>query len=464
MFDVVVIGSGPGGYVAAIKGAQLGGKVALVEGHKIGGCCLNVGCIPTKALVHAATTYLNAKESSKFGVDVGEVKLNLAGAMAHKSKTVSQLVGGVEMLLKGNGVTVYRGWANVPAPGKVEVTYEDGSKETLETKNIILATGSSQQLPPVPKESLVHAISSDDALELDHVPERMLVIGGGVLGVEFACIWNAFGSKIDMVKRSPLILPPVDEEISRRLMPMLRRKGINVHSGIYIKDLREEGGEKVLVADTKDGGPKEFRADTILIAMGRVPYFGGIDLTALGIEHDRRGIKTDDTMQTNVKGIYAIGDVVGKTFLAPVASVEGIVAIENIFGHESHMDYRVIPACVFSIPECASVGLKESEAKEQGYNVKVSKFPFSANGRALSIGETEGLVKVIGDADTGKILGVHILGPHADDLIHEAALAMQAGMTAKEVANMIHAHPTLPEAMFEAMHGVSAKPIHLLAR
>lgn len=464
MFDVVVIGSGPGGYVAAIKGAQMGGKVALVEGHKIGGCCLNVGCIPTKALVHAATTYLNAKESSKYGVDVGEVKLNLAGAMAHKAKTVSQLVGGVEMLLKGNGVSVYRGWANVPAPGKVEVTHEDGSKEVLETKNIIIATGSSQQLPPVSKESLAHAISSDDALELDHVPERMLVIGGGVLGVEFACIWNAFGSKIDMVKRSPLILPPVDEEISRRLMPILKRKGVSVHSGIYIKEMREEGGEKVLIADTKDGGAKEFRADVILIAMGRVPFFGGIDLAALGIEHDKNGIKTDDRMQTSVPGIYAIGDVVGKTFLAPVASVEGIVAIENIFGHEAQMDYRVVPACVFSIPECASVGLKESEAREKGYNVKVSKFPFSANGRALAIGETEGLVKVVGDADSGKILGVHILGPHADDLIHEAALAMHANLTAKEVAAMIHAHPTLPEVMLEAMHGVSDKPIHLLTR
>jgi dihydrolipoamide dehydrogenase len=464
VFDVVVIGSGPGGYVAAIRGAQLGGKIALVEGHKLGGCCLNVGCIPTKALVHAATTYLNAKEAHKFGVEVGEVKLDLPGVMAHKSRTVSRLVSGVEMLLKGNGVTVYRGWANVPAPGKVEVTYEDGSRETLETRNIILATGSSQQLPPVPKESLAHAISSDDALELDHVPERMLVIGGGVLGVEFACIWNAFGSKVDMVKRSPLILPPVDEEISRRLMPILKRKGINVHSGIYIKEMREEGGEKVLIADTKEGGQKEFRADVILIAMGRVPHFGGIDLDALGVEYDKYGIKTDDTMQTTVKGIYAIGDVVGKTFLAPVASVEGIVAMENIFGRESHMDYRVVPACVFSIPECASVGLKESEAKEKGYNVKVSKFPFSANGRALSIGETDGLVKVIGDADTGRILGVHILGPHADDLIHEAALAMQANMTAKEVASMIHAHPTLPEAMLEAMLGVSEKPIHLLSR
>jgi len=464
MFDVVVVGGGPGGYVAAIKGAQMGGKVALVEGHKIGGTCLNVGCIPTKALVHSANTYISAREAHRFGVKTGDVELDLSGVMAHKEKTVAQLVGGVEMLLKGNGVQVYRGWANVPAPGKVEVTYPDGSKETLETKNIILATGSSQQLPPVSKESLAHTISSDDALELDHVPERMLVIGGGVLGVEFACIWNAFGSTVEMVKRSPLILPPVDEEISRRLMPILKRKGITVHSGIYVKEIREEGGEKVLVADTKEGEKKEFRADVVLVAMGRVPNFGGIDLTALGVEHDKNGIKTDERMATSVPGIYAIGDVVGRTFLAPVASAEGIVAVENIFGHKAAMDYSVIPAAVFSIPECASVGLKELEAKEKGYNVKVSKFPFSANGRAQAIGETEGLVKVVGDADTGKILGVHILGPHADDLIHEGALAMKAGLTARQVAEMVHVHPALPEAVLEAMHGVQDKPIHMLVR
>ena len=464
MFDLIVIGGGPGGYVAAIKGAQMGGKVALVEGHKIGGTCLNVGCIPTKALVHSANTYIAAREAHRFGVNTGTVELDLAGVMAHKEKTVAQLVGGVEMLLKGNGVQVYRGWAKVPAPGKVEITYPDGSKETLETKNIILATGSSQQLPPVSKESLAHTISSDDALELDHVPERMLVIGGGVLGVEFACIWNAFGSTVEMVKRSPLILPPVDEEISRRLMPILKRKGITVHSGIYVKEIREEGGEKVLVADTKEGERREFRADVVLVAMGRVPNFGGIDLAALGVEHDKNGIKTDERMATNVPGIYAIGDVVGRTFLAPVASTEGIVAVENIFGHKAAMDYSAIPAAVFSIPECASVGLKELAAKEKGYNVKVSKFPFSANGRAQAIGETEGLVKVVGDADTGKILGVHILGPHADDLIHEGALAMKAGLTARQVAEMVHVHPSLPEAVLEAMHGVQDKPIHMLVR
>lgn len=462
MFDVVVIGSGPGGYVAAIKGAQLGGKIAVVEGGRLGGTCLNVGCIPTKALVHSATTYLLAKRAKNFGVEISDVKLNLQAVMSHKEKTVNQLVKGVQRLLKGNGVTLYRGWAKVPSPGKVEVTMEDGSKELLETKHIILATGSSQKLPPISKESISHTISSDDALSLDHVPERLLIIGGGVLGVEFACIWNAFGAKVEMIKRSPLILPPVDEEISRRLMVILRRKGITVNPGTYVKEIKEDGNEKVLIADTKDGGRKEFRADVILVAMGRVPNFGGIDLDALGISYDKHGIKTDDRMATNVPGIWAIGDVVGRTYLAPVASAEGIVAMENIFGREARMDYSVIPSCVFSIPECASVGLKEKEAREKGIPVKVSKFPFSANGRAQAIGETEGLVKVVTDSSSGKIVGMHILGPHADDLIHEGALAMKAGLTAKEVAEMVHAHPTLPETVLEACHGAADRPIHLL--
>lgn len=464
MYDVVVIGSGPGGYVAAIKAAQLGGKTAIVEGHKLGGTCLNVGCIPTKALVHAANTYLLAKHAADFGVETGDVKFNLAGAMAHKERTIKTLVDGVEKLLKGNGVDVYRGWAKVSAPGKVEVKMEDGSTEILETRNIILATGSSQQLPPVSKESIAHTISSDDALSLERVPERMLVIGGGVLGVEFACIYNAFGTRVDMVKRSPLILPPIDEEISRRLMPILKRKGINVHSGIYIKEIREEAGEKVLVADTKEGKTVEFRADLVLLAMGRVPNFGGIDLDALGVNYDKNGIKTDSRMATNVPGIWAIGDVVGRTYLAPVASTEGIVAVENIFGHHREMDYSVVPACVFSIPECASVGKTEQALKAEGVPYKVSKFPFSANGRAQAMGETEGLVKVIADPDSGKILGVHILGPHADDLIHEGATAIMAGLTAHQMAGMIHAHPTLPEALMEAFHGAADKPIHLVTR
>ncbi len=464
MFDVVVVGGGPGGYVAAIKGAQLGGKIALVEGESLGGTCLNAGCIPTKALVHSASILNSVKEAGRFGVVAREVGVDLAGVMAHKDKTVSGLVAGVEGLLKRNGVAVYKGWATVPAPGRVEVAAAGGSTEVLETKNIILATGSVPKLIPLPGDSLSHTISSDQALSLKSVPERLVVVGGGVIGVEFACIWNALGSKVDIVEILPKILPAVDEEISRRLTMLFRRKGITVNLETGVREIREENGEKIVTATTKDGKTKEFRADAVLLAVGRAPNFGKIDLASLGVEHDRQGIKVKDNMETNVPGVYAVGDVVGKTLLAHGASAEGIVAMGNILGLPQIMDYSVVPSCVFSIPECASVGLTQAQAREQGFQVVVSKFPFSANGRALSMGETEGFVKVVGDVATGKVLGMHILGAHADDLIHEGALAIKAGLTGTQAAGMIHAHPTLAEAVHEAFLGVQGKPLHLITR
>ena len=295
MFDVVVIGSGAGGYVAAIKGAQLGGKIAIVEGGKLGGTCLNVGCIPTKALVHSANTYQMTGKAGDYGIDVDNPRLNFEGVMNHKDETIQKLVNGVERLLKGNRVTIYKGYAKVPEVGTVEVAMEDGSKEVLNTENIILATGSTPKVPPISQESISNTISSDEALSLQEVPDRLLVIGGGVLGVEFACIWNAFGSKVEIVELMPSILPPIDEEISRRLTSMFRRKGINVNLGIYVKEIKEESGEKVVVAETKDGGTKEFRADVVLIAVGRAPSFGEIDLDKLGVNYDRKGIVVDDT-------------------------------------------------------------------------------------------------------------------------------------------------------------------------
>jgi len=462
MYDVVVIGSGPGGYVAAIRGAQLGGKVAVVEGNKLGGCCLNRGCIPTKALVRSAEVYLTVTRGAEFGTNAREVSFDLKIAMARKTRVVEQLVSGVERLFSSNKVELVKGWASVPGPGRVVVKRDDGAALELETENIILATGASQQKPPVSRESLALTISSDDALELDHVPKTMLVIGGGVLGVEFACIYNAWGTKVDIIKRSPVILPPIDEEIARRLMVVLRRKGITVNSGMYIKEIVEtDDGERLVRCDTRDGGKVEYKAEVVLVAMGMVPDFGGMELDKLGVEYDGKGIKTDPRMRTSVPGIYAIGDVVGKYYLAPVASAEGIVAMENIFGHGAEMDYTVVPGCVFSIPEAASVGLKEAEAREAGIPVKVSKFPFSANGRAVAMGETEGVVKIVADERDGRLLGMHIMGPHADDLIHEGAVALKMKATARDLADMIHAHPTLPEAIMEASHGIGGQPIHL---
>lgn len=462
MYDVVVIGSGPGGYVAAIKGAQLGGTIAVVEGDKLGGCCLNRGCIPTKALVRSAEVYLTAQKAHEFGTEVKDVRFDIKVAMARKAKVVDQLVGGVQRLFSSNKIDLHRGWADVPSPGKVVVKKADGAIEEIETKNIILATGASQEVPPVSKESLALTISSDDALELDYVPKTMIVIGGGVLGVEFACIYNAFGTRVDMIKRSPLILPSVDEEISRRLMPILKRKGISVNSGMYIKEIIEDpDGQKVVRCDTREGGKAEFRAEVVLVAMGMTPSFGGINLDGLHVAYDKKGIKTDERMRTSVPGIWAIGDVVGKYYLAPVASFEGIVAMENIFGHDSVMDYAVVPNCTFSIPEVAGVGLKEKDARDAGIPVKVSKFPFAANGRAVAMGETEGLVKIVADERDGRLLGMHIMGPHADDLVHEGAIALKLGAKARDIAEMIHAHPTLPEAVMEAAEGAVGQAIHL---
>lgn len=461
MFDVVVIGAGPGGYVAAIRGAQMGGKVALVEGGKIGGTCLNVGCIPTKALVHSASTYLDVREAEQYGVEAKEITLNMESVMNHKEKTVSQLVSGIERLVKGNGVKVYNGWARVPSQDKVEVTFEDGSKEVLTTKNIVLATGSSHFTLPFLKGK---AITSDEILDLGYVPKHLCIIGGGVIGIEFACIFSAFGSKVTIIELLPAILPNMDQEISRRLALILKRKGIKIHTNTSVTDVRDDGGDKIVLAKGKDGKISEFTADVVLSAVGRAPNFGGIDLGSLGVAYDKKGIKVDARMATNVPGIWAIGDVVGRTLLAHGASAEAMVVIDNIFGQARDMDYSAVPGCVFSIPECASVGYTEQAAKQQGLPVKISKFPFGANGKALSMGKTNGFVKLIADAATGKMLGMHILGAHADDLIHEGTLATRLGLTAKEIAGTIHAHPTLSEAVMEAAHGIVDSPIHLLSR
>jgi len=461
-YDIVIIGAGPGGYVAAIRGAQLGASVALVEGDSVGGTCLNRGCIPTKALVRSAEVYETTRRAAEFGVTTGEVELDWETVMSRKAAVVERLVGGVKYLLKGNGVDLYEGWARMLGPKEIEVTV-GGETERLEAKNVIIATGSDPAMPPVSEESLAHTIGSTEALSLDHVPETLLIIGGGVIAVEFACIYAAFGSTVQMVKRSPLILPPVDEEIARRLTPMLKRRNITVNHGIYVSEITDEGGTKVLTAK-KDGEPVRFEAQDIMVAIGRVPRLDGIDVRALGLERNRNGIKTNGRMETNLPGVYAIGDVVGRTYLASVASAEGLAAVDNICGHPREMDYAVVPECVFSSPEAAGVGLKEKGAKEAGHEVKVSKFPYAALGKALALGETDGFIKMIADAATGKVLGVHMLGAHACDLIHEAAMAIHMGATAEQVALMVHGHPTLAELTMEAAHGAAGQAIHVAAR
>ncbi len=468
MYDAIVIGGGPGGYVAAIRAAQNGLKTALVEMDRVGGTCLNRGCIPTKAMVRSAEVLLDARHGADYGVNASDVSLDLPGVVARKDKIVLNLTNGVGQLLKANGVDFYDGKASIPKPGVVAVALRDGGYETLETKNIVIATGSNAQMPPVPQEQWKNTIDSTDALSLQEVPKDLLVIGGGVLGIEFACIYNAFGSNVTCIKRSPGILPEADPELAQRLAILLKRKGININTGIYMKEINAlPNGRKELVAEERKGEQTKevrFEADQILVAMGRVPNFGGIDLAGLGIAHDRKGIKVNERMQTNVPGIYAIGDVCGLFWLAYVASAEGIVAADVIAGHDVRIDYSIVPQCVFSIPEIASVGITEKEAKDAGRDVRVSKFPFSANGRAMALGETDGLVKVVADPD-GKVVGVHVLGPRATDLVLQAAQLMSLGVTAEHIANpMLHGHPTLSEAFMEAAHGIDSQPIHLATR
>ena len=458
--DVVIIGGGPGGYVAAIKAAHLGLKAVLVEKDKLGGVCLNRGCIPTKALVSTAELLNHLQRAEEFGIQVKDYSFDFPAVMKRKDLITRRLSSGVELLMKANQVRVVRGEGQIVEPGKVEITDSAGKKEVIKTKNIIIATGSKVMKLPLPGMDSEGVITSDEALSLSELPSRMLIVGGGVVGIEFAGIFKALGVEVTVVEMLPRILLPIDEEIARRLTQLLKRKGIEILTDCKVKEIKKVNQNLEVLISTTDG-EKKLKTEKVLSAAGRVPELGNIDVQRLGIELDRKAIKVDEKMRTNIPGIYAVGDVVGKIMLAHVASREGIVAVENIAGKDSLMDYKVVPNCVFSMPEVASVGLTEEEAQKENNNIKVSKFPFMANGKALGMGETEGMVKIIADADTSELLGVHILGAHASDLIAEGTLALSMEATAFEIVNTIHAHPTLAEAIAEAAEGIAGKPIHL---
>lgn len=458
--NVVIIGGGPGGYVAAIKAAHLGLKVVLVEKDKLGGVCLNKGCIPTKALVSTAEVLNHIQRAGEFGIQVKDYSFDFTAIMKRKDLITRRLSSGVEQLMKANQVRVIRGEGQLIEPGKVEIADTEGQKEIIKTKNIIIATGSSVMKLPLPGIDSEGVITSDEALSLSELPSRMIIIGGGVVGIEFAGIFRALGVEVTVVEVLPRILLPIDEEIARRLTVSLKRKGIEILTDCKVKEIKKNNQNLEVLVSTSEG-EKKLETEKVLLAAGRVPELGNIDVQGLGIELDGKAIKVDEKMRTNIPGIYAVGDVVGKIMLAHVASREGIVAVENISGKEVVMNYKVVPNCVFSMPEVASVGLTEEEAKKENDNIKVSKFPFMANGKALGMGETEGMVKIITDGDTLELLGVHILGAHASDLIAEGTLALSMEATAEEIVNTIHAHPTLAETIAEAAEGIIDKPIHL---
>jgi dihydrolipoamide dehydrogenase len=456
---IVVIGGGPGGYVAAIRGAQLGAQVTLIERHKIGGTCLNYGCIPTKTLYKNAELLNTLKHIDDFGISVGEVSIDVDKIQKRKDEVVTQLVTGIEQLIKVNDIDVIQGSASFVSEDTLLVTKEDGESFHITCDDIIVASGSKPSMLPLEGVDLPGVITSKELLEFESVPKRLVIIGGGVIAMEFAGIFAAMGSEVDVVIRSDRFLKEVDSEITKRFAPFLKKKGINLHKNVSFVRIEKTEDGLVLVGETKKGEVK-FPADQILVSTGRSPVLEGLNLEAAGIEYTRKGITVDDHYKTTAKNIYAIGDVNGKIMLAHAASHQGIAAAEAIMGIEHKGNHEVVPNCIFVFPEISSVGLSEDEAAEKGIEIKKSKFMFGANGKALSIGEPEGFIKVISDMDD-VILGVHIMGPHASDLIHEGALAITSGLKVDDIANTIHAHPTLGEAFAEATMGLKGEAIHM---
>lgn len=456
-YDVIVIGGGPGGYVAAIKAAQLGSKVAVVEDGNLGGVCLNWGCIPTKTLLRSSKLFLDLQRSEEFGIlgiDHDQVSVDWNKLIGRKNSVVRRLVGGVNALLKKNNIDLYDGWATVINKNEVEV-----NGETITGKNLIVATGATEYMPPVPglldtlKTGKI--LNSKAAFELEELPKDIIVIGGGVIAVEFATIFNAAGANVTLIQRSKLILSAVEKEMARTLQRELKKDGINVITGTNLKSVTEK--EIVIEHKNKE---KTFTADKYLVSLGLSANLGGLE--ALGLELDEKGfVKTDERLRTNVEGVYAIGDLNGKDALAHVASAEGIVAAENIAGKDSVMNYDIVPTCIYTFPELASVGLTDEQAKEQGYDVNVSSFPVAGNGKALAEGENVGFAKIVSDNKSGKVLGMHIMSSHATDMIAEGIVAMQLEGTVQDIAKAIHPHPTTSEMVMEAAFGAIDKPIHM---
>ena len=462
-YDVAVIGSGPGGYVAAIRAAQLGARVAIVEKQYIGGTCLNVGCIPSKALLHIAQIYAQFEELGKLGINVASPpSFDMVKAVAFKDKVVKQLTGGVGQLLKANGVSIFEGMGAVPEPGRVTVHAADGQRE-LRARKIILANGSVPILPPFPGIDRRNVIISDDAMNMSHVPQSLVCIGGGVIAVELACMFAALGTRVTIVEMLPSIIPLEDEDASKALARSLSRRGIAIHTSTRVESIADVEGLKRVTATAADG-TQTFDGEYVLVAVGRKANPAGLDaLVERGLALDRGRVQANERMETNLPDVYAIGDLVGRTWLAHVAMVEGEVAAENAMGHDATMDYNVVPRPIYTFPEVASVGLTEGEARKRSDQVSAEKFPWVANGKALATDETDGFAKVI-LGEYGEILGAVIVGPDATNLITEFSLAMRAELTADEVIATIHPHPTYSEGLREATLAAEHRAIHIYQR
>jgi dihydrolipoamide dehydrogenase len=485
-FDVVIVGGGPGGYPAAIRAAQYGLRVALIEKERPGGVCLNWGCIPTKAMLRSADVLETLQHSADYGVLADNIRLDYAAVLKRKDTIVKGLTDGVGQLLKANGVTVYSGHARFSGANALDVVGvgksplgaggplynapSDGVGQPtarVAARNIIIATGSTPASLPIPGSDLPGVINSDGAFMLKDVPKRIVILGGGAVGTEWATMFAAFGSEVTVVELMPTLLPVEDEDMGRTLARSFQKRGIKVLTGSTIQKIEEGSNKKsaalrVTITDKDGKNEQTVEADNVLIGVSRRPNTLDLNLEATGVQTDKRGyITVDDQLRTNVHGIYGIGDVVGRIQLAHVATHMGLIAAGVIAGHDEKMDYKAVPAATFTHPEVASVGLSEAKARDAGHEVVVGKFPFAALGRAQTYGNTDGLVKIVADKKYGEVLGVHIVGPSASDLIPEGVLALRLEATLEDIANTIHAHPTLGEGSMEAALVALGLPVHI---
>jgi dihydrolipoamide dehydrogenase len=461
-FQAVVIGGGPGGYVCAIRLAQLGLKTACVESRgSLGGTCLNVGCIPSKSLLNLSEEFHKAKNLSSKGIEVGEVKLNLNKMMKNKDKAVTILTKGVEFLLKKNKVTYFKGTGSFKSKNQILIKDAENKETSIITDNVILATGSvSVSLPGVEFDEKI-ILSSTGALKIEKVPKRMIVVGGGYIGLEMGSVWSRLGTEVHVVEFLENITPGMDKEISQEFMKILKKQGIKFHMQNKVESIQKNNSGAVVITTDKDGKKNNFDCDVVLISVGRKPNTNGLNLDSVGVELDERNrIKTDKNFKTNIDNIYAIGDVINGPMLAHKAEDEGIAAAENIAGQSGHVNYDTIPGVVYTTPEVASIGKTEEQLKEMKIDYKIGKFSFMANSRAKAIDDSEGFVKILADAKTDKVLGAHLIGPHAGELIAEIGVAMEFGASSEDIARTCHAHPTFSEAVKEAALSVDKRAIH----
>ena len=465
-FDVVIIGSGPGGYIAAIRSGQLGLKTAIVEKDKeLGGTCLNVGCIPSKALL-TSTDHLMfvKKEAAKHGIIIDGARADLAKMQERKAKVVKTFNSGVRSLMKTNKVTVFEGLGTITAPGKVSVKSSNGQTQEIETKNIVIATGSAPMELPFAKFDGKTIVSSTEALEFSEPPKKLIVIGAGAVGLELGSVWNRLGSEVTILEFLPRIALGFDLELSNLLQRLLTAQGMTFHLEAKVTAAKVDNGRATVIA-TKGDQELKFDADKVLVSVGRRPFSEGLGAEKVGVElDDKKRIKVDDHFRTNVDGIYAIGDVITGPMLAHKAEDEGMACIEIIAGKAGHVNYQAIAGIIYTNPELAGVGLTEDQAKEQGIEVRIGKFPFRANSRALSVDDVEGMVKFVADAKTDRVLGAHILHHLASELISEAVSVIEFGGSSEDIGRTTHSHPTLSEAVREAALNVEKRALHIINR